>query len=248
MSSTGDTAAMKDTVRRNFDASVSAYDAYEHLTGRFSTLTRLLWTEMASRGPESPGPILDAGAGSGVSTRELATHVPRVVALDISRGMLRKNPGSERVQADFDSLPFPSDTFDAVAYTASLFLVPEPGRAVEEAARTLRDGGVIGAVAPLGWYNEDGEDIFDALSRESRSPTSATDVTTALSDAFETTTGVWSFPTTATTVRQFHEIPAMAARLYPRSSPDERVRRAGELLDSLDGTFEQRWRWIVGTD
>ncbi len=39
----------------------------------------------------------------------------------------------------------------------------------------------------------------------------------------------------------------MAARLYPRLPPDERVERARELLSQVEGPLEQRWRWVVAT-
>ena len=237
---------MKRAVQQNFDVSVAAYDAYERRTGRFSTLTRLLGAELRARTDTSFHRLLDAGAGTGVSTTVLAEIADAVVALDISRAMLADNAGTTRVQGDFDSLPFAADSFDAVAYTASLFLVPDPMVAVEEARRVLRDGGVVGTIAPLGWVDEDGTDIFETLPRQSRSPTPAGDVKTALDGAFSTTTGTWSFPTTAENVKQFHRIPAMAARLYPRDDPEERVRKAAELLDTLEGTFEQRWQWVVG--
>lgn len=236
---------MKRAVQRNFDGSVSAYGAYERRTGRFTALTRLLWAEMAARG--ATGDVLDAGAGTGVSTAALEAQVGRVVALDISREMLRDNGASRRVQADFDALPFTDASFGAVAYTASLFLVPDPAVAVREARRVLRPGGVVGAVAPLGWFTDDGTDIFELLPRESRSPTPASAVREALDAAFETATGTWSFPTTGVSIRQFHEIPAMAARLYPHDDPTARVRKTRDLLSGLDGTFEQRWLWVVGT-
>nr|WP_268238778.1 hypothetical protein [Haloarcula sebkhae] len=38
----------------------------------------------------------------------------------------------------------------------------------------------------------------------------------------------------------------MAARLYPKLDTEKRVRQARELLSALDGTFEQRWRWVIG--
>ncbi len=202
---------------------------------------------MAARVDGSIDDVLDAGAGSGVSTTVLDSRARRVVALDLSGEMLRANGASERVQGDFDALPFRDATFDGVAYTASLFLVRDPTVALREARRVLRPGGVVGAVAPLGWFTEDGKPLFDALSRESRSPTAAADVTEAVAAAFEADAGTWTFPTTAETVQQFHEIPAMAARLYPRADPATRVRKARELLDSLEGTFEQRWQWMVGT-
>jgi cyclopropane-fatty-acyl-phospholipid synthase len=38
----------------------------------------------------------------------------------------------------------------------------------------------------------------------------------------------------------------MAARLYPKAAPDERIRKATDLLAGLEGTVEERWRWVVG--
>jgi cyclopropane-fatty-acyl-phospholipid synthase len=236
---------MKEAVRTNFDDSVAAYDAYERRTNRFTTLARLLWAEMRERADDVQT-VLDAGAGTGVSTRVFAEHAPRTVALDLSREMLGQIRDGDPVQGDFDALPVADASVDAVAFTASLFLTPEPEAAAREAARVLRSGGVVGAVAPLGWVRADGSDVFADLDRESRSPADAGSVEAALDDAFAVETGVWRFATTAEDVRQFHAIPAMAARLYPRLSPEERVEMARDLLADLSGTVEQRWRWIVG--
>lgn len=237
---------MKDVIRTNFNDSVSAYVTYERRTGRFTALSRLLATEMEGRTDDPFAFVLDAGAGTGVSTRVFADRAQRTVALDISREMLRELESAPRVEADFDHLPFVDTSFDGVAFTASLFLVPEPAVAAREAARVLRPGGVVGAVAPLGWVDADGEDVFAALERESRSPTRTDEVESALADAFDVTTGTWRFATTAADVRRFHAIPAMAARLYPNLATEERVAKARDLLDGLEGTVEQRWRWIVG--
>lgn len=237
---------MKDVVRENFDASVTAYDGYEEQTRRFTTLARLLAAEMTTHKDGTLETVLDAGAGTGVSTRVFAERAQQTVALDISREMLRKVSVAPQAQADFDRLPFVADAFDGVAFTASLFLVPDPSVAVREAERVLRSGGVVGAVAPLGWVDADGTDAFASLDRESRSLTRASKVNTALETAFDVATGTWRFATTAEEIRHFHAIPAMAARLYPSLDPDERVARARKLLDSLEGTFEQRWQWVVG--
>jgi len=237
---------MKAVVRTNFDDSVSAYDAYEQRTGRFTALARLLAAELSARADEPFDTVLDAGAGTGASTRVFAERARRTVALDISREMLCELEGAPRVEGDFDYLPFVDGAFDGVAFTASLFLVPDPAVAAREAARVLRPGGVVGAVAPLGWVDADGTDVFADLERQSRSPTGADAVEGALADAFTVTTGTWRFATTAENVRRFHAIPAMAARLYPKLAADERVAKARELLAGLEGTVEQRWRWIVG--
>lgn len=236
---------MKDAVRANFDESVAAYDAYESRTRRFSTLARLLWAEMRRKSVGSLDTVLDAGAGTGASTDVLEEGTTTLVALDISREMLRANETEARVQGDLDSLPFREGSLDAVAYTASLFLVPDPARAIREASRVLRSGGVVGAVAPVGWF-DDGRDVFASLGRESRSPADPEDVTGTVSAEFETVEGAWRFASTAGDIRLFHSIPALGARLYPRTAPEDRARKARDLLEPVEGTFEERWRWVVG--
>ena len=237
---------MKEVVRQNFDASVDAYTAYERRTNRFTALARLLAAEMGARTDGGLGTVLDAGAGTGVSTRVLAETTADTIALDISREMLREIESTARLQADFDRVPLKDQSVDGVAFTASLFLVSDLAAAVREAARVLRPDGVVGAVAPLGWFDPDGADVFKQFERESRSPADTSAIRDALAAEFSATTGTWKFSTTAENIRLFHTIPAMAARLYPKLETEKRVRQARELLGALDGTFEQRWRWIVG--
>lgn len=239
---------MKDGIRSRFDDSPIAYDRYESRTGRFGALTERLVAEMQSRETRQPTMVLDAGAGTGVSSRILEGYGERLVSLDLSREMLHHNEGHHRVQADFDRLPFDRETFDAVAFTASLFLTPDPERAVREARRVCRPGGTVGAVAPLGWTTPDGEDVFAALERDSRSPTGAAEIETALRSAFSVETGRISFDTTGDALREFHTIPAMSARLYPRLDHATRIERVRVLLADVDGPLEQHWRWMVGVE
>jgi SAM-dependent methyltransferase len=236
---------MKDAVRDNFDESAGKYAAYEDETGQFTTLATRLARKMAAQHEGEIHRLLDAGAGGGASTAPLEEISETVVALDLSRSMLAGNPCSRRVQGDFDSLPFSKETFDAVAFTASLFLTPEPETAVREARRVVSSGGVVGAVAPEGWYIDD-EDVFEQVGRESRSPSPTSAVRDAFEGAFDTVSGRWRFEVTAEQLRQFYEIPAVAARLYPRLSPEERVARVRDLLAGVEGTGEQRWLWMVG--
>lgn len=237
---------MKEVVRANFDASVAAYDDFEERTGRFAGLAQSLREEMARRIDRPFERVLDAGAGTGAGVAPFADAGATVVALDLSRAMLGAAAAGEPVQGDFDRLPFVTGAFDGVAFTASLFLVPEPAVAAGEAARVCRPGGVVGAVAPLGWVADDGRDAFADLERESRSPTSADAVEAALGEHFAVESGTWTLRTSAAGIRAFHSIPAMAARLYPKLSVDERVAAARDLLAQLSGSYEERWRWVVG--
>ena len=237
---------MKRHVRKNFDASPAAYETYETRTRRFEELADRLGDKMRQRSQEPIERVLDAGAGSGASTHVLKRAGWEVVPLDISRSMLRKNRTANRIQADFDHLPFTDQSFDGVAFTASLFLTPEPKSAIAEAGRVIRPDGIVGAVAPLGWTTPEGTDVFETIDRESRSPTATEDVEAALRAEFDVTTGDWSFETTGRNLRLFHAVPAMAARLYPRSDPEARVEKTIRLLAAVDGPLYQEWRWFLG--
>jgi ubiquinone/menaquinone biosynthesis C-methylase UbiE len=94
------------------------------------------------------GLVLDLGCGPGCDAAVLRGHGLRVVAADLSEGMLavgrREFPGVY-VAADMRSLPFRSAAFDAIWANASLLhveraLVPE---VLREAHRVLRPGGVL---------------------------------------------------------------------------------------------------------
>lgn len=234
---------VKRIVRDNFDVSAREYEAFEARTGRFAALARRLRDAMAERGARFDR-VLDAGAGTGASTAAFA-GAGDVVALDASRPMLAANAAGRRVQGDLERHPFADGSFDAVAFTASLFLVPEPAEAAREARRVLGDGGHVGAVAPEGWY-ADGRDVFDDLPRESRSPRSVDDVRDALEASFEVEEGTWSFDATADDLRAFFDVPAGAARLYPKLPPAERREAARDLLADVSGDLDHRWRWFVG--
>lgn len=237
---------MKDAIRRNFDDSVVTYTEFEAATGQFETLATRLLAVVDERLAEPPARAVDAGAGTGASTRRLDAIAETVLAVDLSREMLRENGATHRLQADFDALPLVTDSVDAVVFTASLFLSPEPARAVAEAARVLRPDGLVAAVAPLGWTTPDGSDVFETLPRDSRSPSDATTIETALGAEFALETGVWEDEVSADRLRDFHSIPAVAARLYPGLEADERVRAARDLLADVEGPLEQRWQWLLG--
>lgn len=89
--------------------------------------------------------VLDVGAGTGVSTQELATSGAYAVGVDLSIGMLqagrRARPAVPLLAGDALRLPFPDATFDAVTISFALRNVVEPVAAMREFARVTRPGG-----------------------------------------------------------------------------------------------------------
>lgn len=106
--------------------------------------------------------VLEVGCGAAMCSRWLATRGARVVAFDLSSGMLRHaRGGAERtgvrvplVQADAQHLPFRSASFD-IAFTAfgAVAFVADSARVMREVARVLRPGGrwVFATTHPIRW-------------------------------------------------------------------------------------------------
>src|SRR5262249_54833255 len=85
-------------------------------------------------------PVLDVGCGEGA----LAAARPGVIGLDRSPTMLAVAPPPTAL-GDAVALPFPDACFGAVVTVNVLYHLPEPARALEEARRVLRGGGMFAA-------------------------------------------------------------------------------------------------------
>jgi SAM-dependent methyltransferase len=102
--------------------------------------------------PRAPRSALEIAAGTGVVTRALAAALPdgvAIVATDLNQAMLDQAAalGTERPvewrQADAMQLPFADATFDAVVCQFGVMFFPDKARALAEARRVLRPGGVF---------------------------------------------------------------------------------------------------------
>ena len=96
--------------------------------------------------------VLDAGCGTGAVSRVLARYpgVGRVVGIDPSPVFLalarKLGAGLDNLsfsEGDCRSLPYGSGSFDAIFFHTTLSHVPDPDRALAEAFRLLRSGGVL---------------------------------------------------------------------------------------------------------
>lgn len=97
----------------------------------------------------TPGLVLDVGAGTGRATAALARRYPdaRVVALDISLGMLRaaraRHSRGWVMCADAHRLPLPNASVDLVFSNLALQWCNDLGQVFGELRRVLRPGGLL---------------------------------------------------------------------------------------------------------
>lgn len=94
--------------------------------------------------------IGDLGCGTGHVTEALAPFVRQVIAVDGSAAMLaaarkrvRDLPNVELRRGELEALPIEDDHLDAALVMLVLHHLPEPARALAEAARVLRPGGRV---------------------------------------------------------------------------------------------------------
>jgi MPBQ/MSBQ methyltransferase len=101
--------------------------------------------------------VVDVGAGTGFCTEGIVRHVApeRVTMVDQSPDQLaraRAKPSLAAVDkrlGDAEALPLPDDAFDRYVSTGSIEYWPDPQRAIVEAYRVLRPGGVAMLAGPL---------------------------------------------------------------------------------------------------
>ena len=130
--------------------------------------------------------VLDAGAGPGRFTIELARLGARVVVLDLSPGQLELNRQNvseagcddaveDRAIGDITNLDrFDDAEFDVVVcYGAPLsYVVHENARAVQELARVTRRGGhlLVSVASLVGVFAHYGDIVLDLITRDGRAP------------------------------------------------------------------------------
>ncbi len=99
--------------------------------------------------------VLEIGTGTGNIALHIAPHVASVVGVDLSPEMIRiarekcsrSALGNVRFQVgDGYHLPFEDGTFDRVVCVNVLQTMREPGRAIREGRRVLREGGEMVSV------------------------------------------------------------------------------------------------------
>ncbi len=165
-----DQPASRSANRRWWDADA---DAYHREHGAFLGEADFVWCPENLReegagllGDVQGRRVLEVGCGSAPCSRWLAGRGARVVAFDLSAGMLahataaagRTGIRIPLVQADVCELPFADQSFD-VAFSAfgAIPFVADSAAAMRQVARVLRPGGrwVFSVTHPMRWMFPD---------------------------------------------------------------------------------------------
>jgi MPBQ/MSBQ methyltransferase len=101
--------------------------------------------------------VADVGAGTGFTTEGIVASVPpaRVTMIDQSPHQLararakRALDGADKRIGDAEALPLGTDSVDRYVSAGSIEYWPDPQRAIAEAYRVVRPGGVATVIGPL---------------------------------------------------------------------------------------------------
>lgn len=138
----------KHDVRALFDSLALEYVRSREHQFSFVAQKRLVIGMLA----EARGRLLEVGCGPAVMTPDLLAMGFQVQGVDVSPEMLRRarlrmagHPLAQRCRfsaGDFEQLAFPDACFDAVLAMGVLEYLPSYGRALRNAARVLKPGGI----------------------------------------------------------------------------------------------------------
>ena len=251
----------KKAVERNFDESAGIYDAFENKHRLFETLSLRLCELI---GPPVPERLLDVGCGTGISTLALRKAIPQhpvIYAIDISESMLlrarercKQYKGIYFVQGDAEDLAnYFHDTFDAVFYTASIFLIPGYAESIRQACSLLVPGGVIAISFYTGLFDEDQKDAVSLSFPDLKyqyGAVSYPELLDCLSSqaSFRSTEVDYRFEVSRDFLFDFLSIPAQSAGLFPRIPYLQRIPMVRDFCDRLTGGASplfMGWKFVI---
>ncbi len=121
---------------------------YDPLIAPMDSLGVRRWRQWAVGGAR--GRVLELGVGTGLNLPHYRA-AKSVAAIDpdgasLERAVSKRNgnpPPIELYQATAEALPFADESFDAVVGTLTFCTIPDPDRALSEARRVLKPGGMF---------------------------------------------------------------------------------------------------------
>jgi len=237
----------KTAVEKNFDLSADAYDRFEERHHLFETLTR---RQLELIEPSIPERTLDVGCGTGISTlalyQAMAGRSPNIYAIDISERMLlrarercKSLPGVYIIRGDAENLSaFFNESFDAIFYTASIFLLPGFAESLRQASHLLLPGGVLSISYYSGLFNEKGDDAIRMAFPDQKYQFGTVPIRELVScldslPGMRTTRVDFRIEVSRDFLFDFLSIPAQSAGLFPKTPYLERIPKVRDLCDLL---------------
>jgi len=252
----------KAAVEKNFDQSADAYDHFEERHHLFETLTK---RQLEMIEPARPKRILDVGCGTGIST--LALHQampgqsPNIYAIDISERMLlrarercKSLDGVYFIRGDAENLSsYFNDSFDAIFYTASIFLLPGFAESLRQACGLLIPGGVVSISYYAGLFDESGNDAIRKAFPEQKYQYGAVPIGDLMScleslPGTRTTRIDYRFEVNGEFLFDFLSIPAQSSGLFPKIPYLERIPKIRDFCDLLTKRVEpifMGWEFLI---
>lgn len=148
--------SFKSLERQGWSERAQGYDVY---TAR---ITNPGITPLIDAARLAPGlRVLDLCCGTGLVAAAAAAQGASVTGIDISESMIEEARRKEIAAAfevgDAEALSFPDASFDRVICNFGLYHLPDPDRAISEAARVLKPGG---RYAFTTWHGPDVSPLF----------------------------------------------------------------------------------------
>jgi ubiquinone/menaquinone biosynthesis C-methylase UbiE len=149
-----------------------AADPYARSGRRWALGAELVYGPIAveltglARHPLADRIVLDAGAGTGAASRALRARHARVLAVDLSAGMLRWDAAARPpcVLADIRTLPLAASSVDDAVAAFVLNHLTDPVAAMAELARVTRPDGAILAAVFSNQSRSEARDRIDTLA------------------------------------------------------------------------------------
>jgi len=251
----------KKAIERNFDESAGIYDAFEEKHHLFETLSIRLCELIA---PSVPERVLDVGCGTGISTLALYKAIPRspiVYAIDISDAMLARArerckglPGIYLVRGDAEQLSsYFQEKFDAVFYTASIFLIPKFSDSIVQACSLIITGGVLAISFYAGLFDDEQQDAIPLAFPGMKYQYGAVaypELLECLSaqKSFRSTEVDFHFEISREFLFDFLSIPAQSAGLFPKIPYIQRIPMVRDFCDKLAGEVSplfMGWKFVI---
>ena len=253
----------KAAVEKNFDQSAVAYDRFEDRHHLFETLTR---RQLELIEPSVPERILDVGCGTGISTlalhQAMAGRSPNIYAIDISERMLlrardrcKSLPGIYFIRGDAETLTaYFNESFDAIFYTASIFLLPGFAESLRQANSLLLPGGVLSISYYAGLFDDKGDDAIRKTFPDLKYQYGAVQIGELVScmnslPETRTTRIDYRFEVGSEFLFDFLSIPAQSSGLFPKIPYLERIPKVRELCEHLVkrvGPVFMGWEFLIG--